>query len=224
MRQECFTRLLIAVASMAAALSCGGCGIVSIFGTPTRHEKKIAAEYDLAGRRNEKILVLVDQPAWLDSEVNLRYHLTKRLNDKLLKSVRIPVPHLTSYEELSGLRAARPDFASLSPSQVASALDADVVLFVMIEACQLERVAETSYYRGAMSVRSALYDAATAAQLWPESPNGKTVRVGFDMESRSREAAVQRLAAAAAHCIVRYLYDCPQAQFGISDDKSAVEW
>jgi hypothetical protein len=198
--------------------------MVSIFGTPTRHEKKIAAEYDLASRKNEKMLVLVEQPAWLNTEVNLRYHLTKRLNDKLLKSVRIPARHLASYEALSSLRSSRRDFASLPPSKVAAALDADVVLFVMIEACRLERAAETSYYRGAMSVRSALYDAATAAQLWPESPNGRSVRVGFDLESRSREAAVQRLAAAAAHCTVRYLYDCPQAEFGISDDKSAVEW
>jgi hypothetical protein len=54
--------------------------------------------------------------------------------------------------------------------------------------------------------------------------HGKDVRVGFDIESRGQEIATERLAASAAHCTVRYLYDCPEPRFKIAEDRSDESW
>jgi len=85
-------------------------------------------------------------------------------------------------------------------------------------------MAETSYYKGFLSVRSNLRDVSTGEKLWPGSAETKGVRVGFEVESHGREAAVARLASASAHCIVRYFYDCPVGKFKIADDIGYISW
>jgi len=212
------------LALLYAAFLCSGCGFVSIFGTPTRHERKIAAEYELTEHAGQKLLVLINQPAWLNARVNLRYHLTRKMNENLAKKIKIRPEYLVSYDELSAFRTGRPSFHLLSPTEVAAALSADMVLFVTIEGYELDRIAETNYYKGSLSAHSILCQAATGRRVWPESEEGKRVKVGFEIESRGHEAAVDRLADDLAHCIVRYFYDCPEAKFKIADDRSEIDW
>ncbi|MHC4644860.1 MAG: hypothetical protein ACYTBJ_05115 [Planctomycetota bacterium] len=211
-------------AFVAGAGFCSGCALVGLLGTPTSHEEKIHAEYDLTNQENKKILVLVNQPAWLLPRANLRYHLTEAVNAQLTRKTKIPSEYLASYGQLSEFRANRTDFSSLSGVEVGAGLGADMVLLVTIEDCVLQPLGDEQYYKAALSARTALFDVAGRARLWPSSADGKNIRVGFEVESRGREVAVARLTSTAAYCIVRYFYDCPKDQFKIVDEMPDVAW
>ncbi len=201
-----------------------GCKIVGVVGTPRAHEEKIVAEYDLAEHKDQKILVLVNQPVWLNAQVNLRYYLTKAINKNLTAKVKILPEYLVSYSELSEFRSNKSDFLLLSSVEVGEALDANMVLLVDIGSYELNRIAETSYYEGFLGVQSVFLDVATGEKIWPESARSKSIKVGFDIESRGQEIAVKRLAAATTYCLIRYFYDCPKNEFKITDERSGIGW
>jgi len=215
---------LFAFAFLVVVFFHSGCGFVSILGTPTSHEKKVAAEYDLAGRTDQKILVLVNQPAYLDADVNLRYYLTKAMRESLMAKIGIRPEDIVPYDDLSEYRSNQSNFSLLSPVVVGRALGADMVLLMMVEDYQLTKMAETGYYRGFLGAEAALLDMAAGEKLWPESAEGKSIRVGFEVGGGGREDAVERLVNSCAYCTTRYFYDCPRDKFKIFDDKSRVDW
>src|SRR4030042_123928 len=97
---------------------CGGCGVVGVMGTPSQYEEKIPAEYDLAGQKGRKIVVLVEQPSWLSAQANLRYYLTQAISRDLTAKVKVPPQDILSYDKLSEFRSSKSDFSSLSPAEV----------------------------------------------------------------------------------------------------------
>lgn len=224
LQHKSFALYLLSFTVLTSLLFYSGCGIAGTIGTPRSHEKKIPAEYNLAGHRDRKILVLVNQPAWLNANVNLRFYLTEAINNSLVRNVKIPPGNLVTYNELSKFRSNQPNFSLLPPTKVGAALNTNMVLLVMIEDYQLYEIAETGYYKGSLNVQSILLETATGEKLWPESAGSKSVRVGFEVENRGWEFAVKRLATACSYCIVRYLYNCPGDKFKIFDDKSDSSW
>ena len=225
MKKTQFGRVFFFLLSFLTAFFChSGCGIFGTLATPGSHERKIPAEYDLAGHGKQKILVLVNQPVWLSAGSNLRYYLTEAVNKNLTEKVKIPSRNLIAYRELSQFRSNHPDFSLLSPAKVGTALSADIVLLVVFEDYQLSEIPETRYYKGVLSARSVLLDASTGETLWPKSAQSKRIKVGFEVETRGRETAARRLVKACAHCIVRYLYDCPKNKFKIFDEESSIGW
>jgi hypothetical protein len=216
----CFTSCL----ALAGIFFHSGCAAIGVLGTETSYEKKIAAEYDLAAQKRRKILVLVNQPVWLDSQVNLRYYLTAAIHQNLVIKAKVSPDNLTAYRKLSELRSNQPDYSSMSPAKVGAALGADMVLSVTVREYRLQEVAESNYYSGSLYTRSALFDSLTGARLWPVPAGSKSVKVGFEVEGPSLEAAIGRLTASCAHCIVRYFYDCSEARFKIFDDRSDIDW
>ena len=213
--------------TLATASLVGGCksaGIISVFATPSRHEIKIPAEYDLTKHKHKdkKILLLARQPGWLNANVNLRYYLTKSINKEFTEKVKIAADNLVSYKQLSEFRSNKSDFSLLSPARVGKALGADMVLLVTVKSYQLNRMAETNYYDGFLNIQAVLIDVETEEKLWPESANSKSIKVGFEVESNGREVALDRLADACAHCTVRYLYNCTKDKFKIGDDRSGI--
>jgi hypothetical protein len=208
---------------LAAIFSSSGCGIVGVAGTQSAYEKKIPAEYDLAGQKDKKVLVLVEQPSWLSTEVNLRYYLTEAIRESFIANVKIQPESIISYNELSEFRSNKSDFSSLSPVEVGQALDANIVLLVMIEDYQLTEIPDTDYYNGFLGTQAILFETATGTKIWPESTMGKSVRVGFEAE-RNRELAVERLVSACAYCITRYFYNCPKYKFKIFDEGIQADW
>ncbi len=219
-----FAFCLFTFAFLTVVFFHSGCRIVGIVGTPRSHEKKITAEYDLSAHRKQRVLVLVNQPAWLDAGVDLRYYITEAINTNLVRKVKIPSCNLVTYNKLFEFRSNQRNFSLLSPAKVGTALEADVVLLVMIEDYQLHEMAETGYYKGLLNTRTILLDAATAEKLWPKSAESKSIKVGFEVGERGRESALKRLVRACAYCTVRYLYDCPRNKFKIFDDKSDIGW
>jgi hypothetical protein len=214
---------IIVLCVLAAIFSSSGCGIVGVAGTQSAYEKKIPAEYDLAGQKDRKVLVLVEQPSWLSTEVNIRYYLTEAIRESFIANVKIPSESIISYNELSEFRSNKSDFSSLSPVEVGKALGADIVLMVMIEDFQLNEIPDTDYYNGFLGAQAILFETATAAKLWPESAMGKSIKVSFEAE-RNTELAVRRLVVAAAHCITRFFYNCPKYKFKIFDEGLNAGW
>ena len=225
MKKSRYKRFAFCLSTFAFLISgCQYAGIVSLLGTPGHYERQVPAEYDLAEHTDQKILVLVDQPAYLGADVNLRYYLTGAINKNLVEKVGIDAERLVSYSELSEFRSTSQGFSLLSPVQIAEALNANVVLLVVIEDYQLSQLAEADYYKANLSARAVLLEAATGNKLWPQSAESKTVKVGFDIEDRGREVATARLVTASAYCLVRYFYDCPKNRFNIADDRSGIGW
>lgn len=202
----------------------GGCKLIGLMSSPTPHEKKIPAEYKLAELKDEKILVLVSQPVWLNAEVDFRSSLTEEIRKHLVDKAKVRSENIIGYEKLLEFRATQPDFSYLSPSEVGQALDAEFVLFVLIEDHELSKTAETNYYKGSLGAKAVLIDISTKAKIWPQSEEAKFVRVGFELEPASRDTAISRLSKAFAYCLTRYFYDCPMAKFRILDDRSDTAW
>lgn len=215
---------LIAFPVLILALFYSGCGIVGLMGTKSPYEKKIPAEYDLYKLKDRKILVVVEQPGWLDTRMNLRYYLTEAVNASFQVKVKISPESVISYDELSEFRSKSGDFSLFSPVEMGKALGADLVLVVMIEDYRLNQLADTEYYNGFLGVKNALFDTATGEKVWPIEEQGKSVKVGFDGGENGQEAAVGRLVSGCAYCITRYFYNCPSNKFKIFDERSHSSW
>jgi hypothetical protein len=207
---------------MAAMMFCGGC--IANLDTPTRYEKIIPAEYDIGKHKEQKILVLVEQSGWLEAGVNLRYYLTEAINEGLSDNVKTEPNQLIAYDAVAKFRSSNPDFSLMSPVQLGQALGADLVLYIPISRYELSKEADSDYYTGVLDAQAVLMSVPDERKLWPESEESKSISVGFDIENRGPEIANQRLVKSLAHCIVRYLYDCPKDKFQIADDRSNVDW
>jgi hypothetical protein len=215
--------------ALPAIIFYAGCvpQIIGVLATPTSSERASgSAEYDLSEDKDQKILVFVDQPTYLSAYANLRFYLTDMIN-KMLQSkdkVNIKPSLIIDYKELADLRANTTDFYMLTPLQVANKLGADLVLVATVTDCKTRETSEASYISGSLEVHAALYKVSSGERLWPTTEQSRLVQVGFESERRGRDAAVVRLAAAAAHCVTRYLYDCPKANFKISDEQTTAGW
>jgi hypothetical protein len=214
---------LIVLYVFLAIFCCGGCQVIGLLGSESQYDKKIPAEYDLAAQKGKKVLVLVEQPSWFSSELNLRYYLTRDICQNLTAKVKIKSKNIISYNKLAEFRATKSDFSSLLPAEVGTALGADVVLLVMIEDFQLNEIAGTGYYNGFLSAQAAVYETA-GGKAWPMEAAGKSVKVGFDTGERGQEIATGRLVSDCAYCITRYLYNCPEYKFKIFDEGVRSDW
>lgn len=210
--------------TLLVILFCGGCRIIGVLGIPTRHEQRIPAEYDLSRAKDKKVLVLVEQPTWLGAEVNLRYQITNAVIANLMSDIRFRQEQFVSYDELLNYRQRKANFSLLSPVEIGEALNADIVLHVMLGRYEVTKLADSKYYNGLLDLRAVLYDVASAKKLWPSEDKSKVVKVGLDAESRGSEVVNGRLVKASSHCIVRYLYNCPKDRFKIAGDRSEVDW
>ncbi|UCE99823.1 MAG: hypothetical protein JSV82_01805 [Planctomycetota bacterium] len=215
---------IITLVVVFSHLGCKYAPFIGLFGTESYHERTVPAEYNLTEHTDQKVLVLVDQPGWLDAQLNLRYYLTQAINMDLVRRIEIPGDSLVSYSELSEFRSNQSDFSLLSPAEIGAAFDANMVLLVMVEDYELNEMAETNYYKGFLGVQAVLLDTAKEEKLWPQLAKSKSIEVGFEVESRGQEVAVGRLASACAFCTTRYLYNCPKKKFTIAEDRSTIAW
>jgi hypothetical protein len=221
-----FWPAILVYAGLPVLLFCAGCQFVSmvgVLGTPTPSETKNSAQYNITRDKDQKILVLVDQPASFSAYANLRFYLTDTIIKTLQVKAKMKPSLFIDYKMLADLRAGTPDFYMLSPAQVGDKLGADLVLAVTITDCRISNLAEAGCI-GSLDANAALYKVATGEKLWPTIEQSQLVQVGCESERRGQDAACVRLAAAAAHCITRYLYDCPSSNFKISDERTASGW
>lgn len=208
---------------LALSAGCQLAGLASVAGSPTGYETKTPAEFDLTEHPDKKILVLVNQPAYFQTQENLRFYLTDAILAALRQRIELLPENLIDYDRLADFRSTRPDFAMLTPAHIGRAIDANLVLLVELDNYELYEMESTGYHKGFLAGRVSLIDVQTQKKIWP-ADNEKDVQVGFEVEPKSREIAVARLVLAFAHCSTRYLYDCPKRYFQIADDRSRVGW
>jgi hypothetical protein len=193
--------------------------------SPTAHEMKIPAEYDLKKNTDQKILVLVNQPAWVNASTNLRYYITEAVNQSLAAKVKIRPENLVDYDHLSQLRTEKPDLFNRGAAEIGKGMNVDKVLLIVVEDFQLYQVAGPGYYKGFLNTQAFLFDSATGQRVWPTRPQlSKPVRVGFEVGKGNAEVVVKRLAASLAYCTTRYFYNCTKDSFKIGDDRTEAAW
>jgi hypothetical protein len=222
-----FWSAILVCAGLPVILFYAGCApqILAVLGTPTSSEQvEGSAEYDLSKNKTQKILVLVDQPASLSAYANLRFYLTDTIDKMLQEKAKMRPAQIIDYKLLADLRANTPDFYTLLPTQIGLELDADLVLVVTIVDCKISGMSESGYVSGSLDAQASLYNVSSGEKLWPTTEQSKLIGVGFESERRGWDAAMVRLSVAAAHCVTRYLYNCPKAGFKISDERSASGW
>jgi hypothetical protein len=221
----------ILAASLAVILF-EGCALIGVLGTPTPSEKMIPAEFKFVvdksreGRLtpDKKLLVLVNQPSWLNAPPLLRQTLTEQIQIRLIANAVLKPSNMVPYESLSEFRSKEAAFSSMTTAQIGKALNADLVLVADLTAYRLVDVEDSGYCEGSLSGCTFLIDDANSDKLWPVDADNKKINVAFDVESHGREAAFDRLAAAFAHCTARFFYDCPANKFKIAEDKSDLVW
>lgn len=217
---------ITAFLTLLALFFLGGCesaaGIASVLTTPTRHEKKVLAEYDLTENPEQKVLVIVEQSGLLYASGNMRRLVSEAVNKMLVENAGIE--NVVSYDELSEFRSGSLDFSQLTSVDIGKALSSDKVLKITIDEYKLSEMAGTGFLEGFMGAEAILYDTAGGEVVWPTEAGGRSIKVGFDVEDRGGEIAVRRLAAAMAHCTTRSLYNCTKDKFKIADDRSGEQW
>ncbi|MBN2019455.1 MAG: hypothetical protein JW749_04450 [Sedimentisphaerales bacterium] len=221
-----FRRAVLACLFISAILAHTGChpGMLAVLGTPTSAEMKTGAEFDLTAEKDKKILILVDQPTLFNTGLNMRYILTDATGKLLQERLKIEPEQIIDYDALADFRANTDDFSLLSPEKVGASLGADLVLLIIITDFSVSDVGQTGYPGGTLTAQAQLISVATGQRLWPAVEQARIVRVGFESEKRGADAATVRLAVNTAHCIIRYLYNCPKNQFQNSDEIKDIGW
>jgi len=202
-----------------------GCNFAGRLASPTAHEMKVPAEYDLTKDTDQKILVLVNQPAWVNAGTNLRYYITEAVNYSLTEKVNIKPENLVDYEQLSQVRTEKPDLFMRGAAEIGQGMNVDKVLLIVVEDFQLYQAAGPGYYKGSLNAQAFLFDCGTGRRIWPTRPQlSKPVRVGFEVGKGDAEAVVKRLAASLASCTTRYFYNCRKDSFKIADERTETAW
>jgi len=225
-----FWRVLGAAVAVCASIPLlllqTGCspGIIAVFGEPTSSEKKVPAEYNLAVQKGAKILILVDQPTYLDAHPNLRFFVTDAISKTFQLQLKIPASLIIDYDTLADYRSETADFSLQSPEQVGSALGADFVLHVVVSNYQITQEGDITNLSAKLDAQATLIKTATGEKVWPMMEPSRLIQVGCESERRGPDTVAVRMASAAARCITRYLYDCPKNQFKILDDRTNMSW
>jgi hypothetical protein len=196
--------------------------MIGAMASPTSYEIKIPAEYQLSDNKPQRMIILVEQPAWATSEANIRLYLTEAIAAHLVDEVGLKAGTIATYREVADVRNTMSDFEKLSPVQVGRAMKAQMVLYVMIDNFGLYGLSDAGYYKGQLATSSGIYDVATGEKLWPQSGGLKANSVGFEL-AKGQDEAAKRLAESMARCIVRNLYDCSKRESKVADESGTED-
>ena len=207
-----FTILVI-----ATLLFCSGCNVVGFFFAETPSEKKVPAELDLNKFKEQKLLIFVDAHPNMRSATYITDFLSESLKLYILDKTKLKSDKIVPREMISYIKTQRSDFSRLSPVKIASLLDADIVLYVIIDNYELYAMSNTGYYNGKLSTRSMLFDVDSGDLLWPSTKAGRISKTAIEIQDVGQTAVNQRLTKSIVHNIVRCFYNCPQNQYRGND-------
>jgi hypothetical protein len=207
-----------------------GCGIISILGSEPESTKKIPAEFKFdvsKDKKDKKVLVLVNQPSWLNAPPLLQQMITEQIQKRLMLYAGLKNFNLISYEALSQYRSGEENYSSMTAPQIGTALGADWVLLADLTDFKFGSIGESEYYSGSLSGHAFVIETANSEKLWPEDAENKKIDVGFEASKDGPQGSLAHLAAAFAHCATRNFFDCPKSSFKIAEDRIASslnEW
>ena len=216
-------KTLFVMVLIGISLCCTGC-IIPVLSTENTHEMKVDAEYSIPNHlgKESKILVLVNQPSWLNMNVNARKELTGKFNAYLTVVMGLERSQIIEYSQISDIRKAQGGFGSKKTAEIGQLFGADLVLDCLIDDYQLYEMGEKGYYNGKLFSTSRLYDVKTGQKLWPIE-DIKTAKARVSVHKGDPDGMLRRLATASAHCTLRYLYDCPYRSFTIQDEVPEID-
>lgn len=195
-------------------------GIAGNMASETESEKITPAEFKLAATEG-KIAVLVVQPGWIKTPIDLRAELTKYINTALTESASVDEERTIEYTDILNTRMQMSEDKRDEPNEIAGKLGANYVIFVQIMDFDLSTFAEKDFYNGMLKTTACLLD-STGRKIWPEKDTKPTF-VEIEAEKGTAEKAVAKLTAATAHCITRYLYDCKKLRFSVPEENKEIE-
>ncbi len=208
---------------LAGCVLCGACNMIGVLGTKSYSEQRVAAEFMLKDVAEGGVLIYVDEAGAGKAEPKLRPGLSEMAKSILVKKARIKSENFVSDDRLSQLRSERADFALLSPVELGRGAGAAVVLYILVESYELYAIDERAYHGGSLVARGILFDVESGRVLWPPG-GGRVANTRVEIETGGRQAALNRLIAAAAHVITRSLYDCPRPEYRTADEEGGYRY
>lgn len=200
---------------------CSGCGLVSVLGTETYGNKKVPAQLDFSDiAKAGPLLVLVEPSYGSRIPPDLPAKLRTVIVSEIVRKTPVKAKNIISPEEVEPLLARMRGFSGNRPLELAKAVSAATVLYILIEDYRITAVPQSQYYRGSMSVRGVVFDVASSKPLWPMAPATGTARSKVEFETEGAAETRNRVMAAVGHCIVRNFYNCKRSQYKINDEEA----
>lgn len=215
---------IVLTSAITLAIFWAGCSAAKLLSTITSEtpsEKIIPAEFKIAETEG-KIAILVNQPGWVRSPIDLRIALTKSINTSLAEKTKIKKNRLIEYTDVLNARMKLSEAERDEPNAIAAKLGASYVLDVQIMDFDLSTFAERDFFNGIMVTKSCLLD-AQGNKLWPQENDCRPAKVEIEDEKGTIETSVARLSAATAHCITRYFYNCKTGHFRVTEEHKELD-
>jgi hypothetical protein len=155
----------------------GGCGLFgALYGAlidPFIPTAKVAAQHDMS---EKKVLIWVDDAYLAQPHHLLRRELTNQLASNLRQNQA--VADLVDYSQMARFRQTNPNYADQTIQQLGRQMQADEVLYIMIDKFQLQHQAGKGFYRPQLSGYSKVIDVATGNRLWPVDQSRRPFSIG----------------------------------------------
>ncbi len=209
-------RLFITIAMAGLALG-SGCKAIGFFASPSYHEMKIPAEFDLKEHQAGGVMVLVEPSRGSYTGSALRTDLKTKIEHFLIKKARIKSKYIIAETTDPAALTQEAGSIPLGPREIAGREGAALVLYVRVEDYSLYGLEKQGYYSGSLAARSLLIDVDSGDIIWPKQPEGRITRAKVQVETKGRDAVHSRLTTAIAHGLSRYLYDCPKPNYKMND-------
>ena len=213
-----FVRSITQVTVLFAAISCivfagSGCTALSLLLSEGWHEKGVTPAYDLQGHQERKVLVWVECPRSTNADFDVQ--------EKLSTAFQLYMVGKADFEPENIILSFLSDRESLllDPKKIARSQGAGYLLLVQVDKYESDYLQIRDYYAGEMISRAVLFDVDSGETLWPSQPGGKMVHVAFEMESKGRDALVNRLTSTTAHCVLRNLYPCDKLKYKTAGER-----
>jgi len=214
--------IIITSISVAAAFLIG-CGIAGNMSSERDSEKTTPAEFKL-GETEGKIAILVHQPGWIKTPMDLRIILTAAINESLKtkEKAEIDAERLIEYKNVLEARMALPEDKRDEPNAIAAKLGAKYVLDIQIVDFELSTFAEKNFFNGVMVTKACLLD-ANGIKLWPEEKDPRLSKTEIEDDKGTIQSSIAKLSAATAHCVTRYFYNCKTANFRVVEENKELD-
>lgn len=203
-------------------MSACGCNVGGVLGEPTSSEKKIPAEYDISKHKDSRVLILIDEARSSGATYKDSLELAETLEAYLIDKTKLKGEQIILQDDSKLSNITEYEFSKMPVADVANTANADIVIYVGLLRFEMYQAGMKDYYSGSMAARAMIFDSA-GQRLWPVSMDGKPVHVAVELETKGRALAMARMTTAAAHCIVRYLHNCPKDQFDIREEQKEYE-
>lgn len=197
----------------------GVLGAVLVGGCGDTLYSKLPPAYDLTANQDKQIIVWIESPRSAGADVDAGDNLAEAIRNHLVLRANIKPENLFLARDLGGGGVS----GLLSPEAVAEREGIGLVLFVRMEAYELQPLGVRNYHSGRMLTRAILLEAGTGRPLWPATMRGKLHDIVVELSAGDRQETLVRMSQGTAHCIVRNLYPIQKLHYKNSDERISVQ-